>query len=79
MNFAVQQIGSIDRGIDGNDEYLLIKSDEETSPEDIRRYLLDTWAWDCRGAGQYFCSGVDVTPHAQAGKYIGIIYHRYDV
>ena len=79
MNIEIEPIGRILRGIDGSDEYVLVRSDEDTSPESIRRHLLDIWAWDSKRPGGYFCSGVDVTPHAQAGKYIGIIYHRYDV
>ncbi len=79
MNFEIQPIGSIKRSIDGSDEYLLVKCEEDTSPEKIRRHLNDVWAWGSKKSRQYFCAGVDVIPHAQGGKYIGIIYHRFEI
>lgn len=79
MNVEVERIGRIERGIDGSDEYVLMRCDEDTSVDDIHNWLLAQHRYECNRPGGYFCHYVSVIPHAHPGKYLGIIYHRYDV
>jgi hypothetical protein len=80
MNVEIEPIGRILRGVDGSDEYVLIHCDDDDIHADhIVDFLRGRYGWESDRPGGYFCMGVDVVPHAHVGKYIGIIYHRYDV
>jgi hypothetical protein len=80
MNVEVEPIGRILRGIEGSDEYVLVHCDDDDIHADhIVDFLRGRYGWESNRPGGYFCAGVNVVPHAQDGKYIGIIYHRYDV
>lgn len=79
MNIEIEHIGRILRGIDGNDEYVLMSCDEDTSADAMHNWLHQRHYWESNRPGGYFCTSVQVVKHAHVGKYIGIIYHRYDV
>jgi hypothetical protein len=79
MNVEIEPIGRILRGIDGSDEYVLLRSNDDVFTHDLEAWLLDRYHTRSKGPGSYFCTSVRVIPHAHVGKYIGIIYHRYDV
>lgn len=79
MNVKIEPIGRIMHSIDGNDEYVLMSCDEDVSIYDMRSLLIEKHYTLTKGPGSYFCTSVQVVPHAQVGKYIGIICHRYDV
>jgi hypothetical protein len=76
-----QQIGKIEMGIDGCDEYVLITNDEgDLSPEDAEAWLLPKVYRDCHRAGGYFCRHVTTTPVPyRDDQVIAIVHHRYDV
>jgi hypothetical protein len=79
MDVEIEPIGRILRGIDGSDEYVLLRYDEEVSTHDLEDWLLSLFYTESTGAGSYFCTSVQVVRHPHIDKYIGIIYHRYDV
>jgi len=45
----------------------------------MHNWLHQRHYWESNRPGGYFCTSVQVVKHAHVGKYIGIIYHRYDV
>lgn len=81
MNVAIQNIGIIHMGIDGDDQYVLLKCDEDTDADAMHNWLLEQYYHDTNIPGEYFCTSVTIMPHAYAhpGKYIGIVHHRFDV
>jgi len=79
MNVDMEPIGRILRGIDGSDEYVLLRSDDDVFKHDLEAWLLSLFYAESTGAGSYFCTSVQVMRHPHIDKYIGIIYHRYDV
>lgn len=79
MNVDIENIGSIEHGIEGRDQYVLMRCDEDTCVDDMHNWLIAQYRRECSRPGGYFCHYVSVVPHAHVGKYIGIIYHRYDV
>jgi len=79
--YTIQQIGNIDNGIDGRDEYVLVKAidGEEHSIEVIRAWVLGMVYSACRGAGGYYCDTVAVTKQEHSdNEFICTICHRYD-
>ena len=76
---SIENIGAIERGIDGRDQYVLLRCDEDTSTDVLSERLLSLFYTESTGAGSYFCTSVQVVRHPHIDKYIGIIYHRYDV
>ena len=76
-----QQIGKIEMGIDGCDEYVLITNDEDDlSPEVAEAWLLPQVYRDCYQAGGYFCHHVSTTlVPFRDNQVIAIVHHRYDV
>jgi hypothetical protein len=79
MNVDIENIGSIEHGIEGRDQYVLMRCDEDTSVDDLQNWLHQRHYRESNRPGGYFCTSVQVVPHPHVGKYIGIICHRYDV
>lgn len=78
---TIQTIGAIDKGIDGQDQYLLIT--DNAAAIDIgalEQSLLDQYYHDTNHPGGYFCRDVRVIPDPiHDDRCIAIVYHRYDV
>jgi hypothetical protein len=74
-------IGTIDDGIDGSDEYvLMIRKDDDMTLEQAHNHLLPLYYRECTRPGGYFCTRVSVV-HAEysQNRVIGTIHHSYDV
>jgi len=76
---TVQTIGKIGIGIDGADQYVLLRCDEDASDDQIHNWLLERCYRDTNTPGGYFCHRVTILPHLDSDSRIGIIHHRYDV
>ena len=78
------KIGTIEKGIDGGDEYLRIDLDE-TDPEnwklpEVTKYLNEMYWCGSRHPGAYFCDSVTVMPNPLNDKsFVAVIHHQYDV
>lgn len=78
---TLTKIGSIGEGIDGTDEYVLIKNTEDDlTPEQAIAWLLPKVYRRCSGAGTYFCHDVRaVQVQYSTSEVICTVEHRYDV
>ena len=79
--YTIQQIGSIDEGIDGRDEYVIVKRiDGETATEkDVHEWVLNLVYRECHHAGGYYCKTVCVVKQQYSdNEFICTICHRYD-
>lgn len=81
MDIVVTKIGSIDVGIDGRDEYLLLRNREgDLSPDQAIAYLRPLVYREGRGPGSYFCTTVNAVQKLNStDTAICTIEHRYDV
>ena len=81
MTLKVERIGSIEKGIDGTDAYLLVTSNEGALDCDqVEAFLLQQWWRDSSGPGTYYCNSVRVIPDpVHDNECIAIVQHRYDV
>lgn len=75
------KIGSIDNGIDGKDEYVLMtRLDDDLSPENAHRWFLPVVYSECTHPGGYFCTSIQVVQAQYSpNKVIITVLHRYDV
>lgn len=80
-NIQVERIGSIDNGIDGKDEYLLLTNNtDDLTPEQAHNYLLPKIYRRATHPGSYFCTSVLAVQAAYStNKVICTVQHRYDV
>lgn len=78
------KIGTIEKGIDGGDEYLRIDLDEQ-DPEgwklpEVTKYLNELYFCPSRHPGAYFCHRVTVMPNPyHDDSFVAVIHHQYDV
>lgn len=80
LDIQVQRIGAIHHGIDGSDEYLLVRSNvDDITPSDVMEILLPRYYKDCNGPGQYFCNSILAVQSTSANEVIATVQHRYDV
>jgi len=80
--YTIQQIGNIDEGIDGRDEYVIVKriDGEDATVEDVHEWVLNLVYRDCQHAGGYYCKTVYVVKQQYSdNEFICTICHRYDV
>lgn len=78
--YKVQRIGVIEQGIDGTDEYLLIKSDDAATADEVEHEFLNLYYRDTNHAGGYYCADVTVQQKNYSDhEFIVIVHHRYDV
>jgi hypothetical protein len=82
MQVHIQKIGRVELGVDGTDEYLLVKSITADSfdYEELQEYMLGLYYTECRGPGSYFCNSVRI--HKDGifdDQCIVVVQHRYDV
>ena len=77
----ITPIGSIDRGIDGRDIYLLLtRKDDDLTPEQARRWLHTQIDWPVRGPGRMFLQAVTAVQAADStDQVICTVQKRYDV
>ena len=79
MTINITKIGSIDNGIDGSEEYLLLTDAEDYLTEDQAwDYLYPLVFRDTDTAGAYFCHTVK-TLQKTDNSVICIVYHQYNV
>lgn len=74
-------IGSIDNGIYGRDEYILVTSNEgNITVNQVRDYLMPFFYHNSSQPGGYFCDTISVV-HEQYSKNraIATVHHRYDI
>lgn len=74
------KIGTIDYGIDGSDQYVLLtRSDNQLTAEQAKEWLLSKVYYECGVAGGYFCNVVLAVQAASGpNQVICTIQHRYD-
>lgn len=79
--FQIQTIGSIYKGIDGSDQYLLVdRTDDDIKEVDVREHLFPRFYRDTNTPGGYFCHNFRYFPDpVHPYRAIVIIEHRYDV
>ena len=77
----VQKIGVLHVGVEGSDEYVLMRFPDPISIVDAREWLLSRVYRDThQEAGGYFCNSVTMMPHPLfLDVFVGVIHHRYDV
>jgi len=79
MTINITKIGSIDNGIDGSDEYLLLTDTEDNLTEnDAWEYLYPLVYRDTDTAGAYFCHHVKAMQKTD-NTVVCIVYHQYNV
>jgi len=79
MTIQITKIGSIDNGIDGSDEYLLLTDTEDNLTEnDAWEYLYPLVYRDTDTAGAYFCHHVKAMQKTD-NTVVCIVYHQYNV
>lgn len=80
MEITVTNIGHIEHGIDGNDQYLLLtRNDDDLTPEQAREWLLpQVYRETYQEAGGYFCKRVTVMSRSDS-QVVAIVHHEYDV
>lgn len=77
---TVTKIGSVDQQDNGTDEYLLVTSDDNISPAEVREYLMGIYYTRSSQPGAYFCDSVHaVRAQYQRNTVIATVYHRYDI
>lgn len=76
-----QDIGTIDNGIDGYDQYVLITDRcEALNLDEVHNWLLELSCYSTDRPGGSFCNLVTIVPKPDyPHECIGIIHHRYDV
>lgn len=80
QEYTITRIGSVEQGIDGNDEYLLVMDGEENKTTDeVEQDFFEAYYRDTDTAGAYFCHYVTVVELPSNNEWIVIIHHRYDV
>ena len=82
MEIKVTQIGRIEMGIDGSDQYVLLeRRDADLSPKQAIEWLLpQVYRETHQEAGGYFCKRVSaVRTQYRKDSCICTIHHQYDV
>lgn len=74
-----EPIGTIEMGCDGSDQYILFKSQDDITPEEVYAMVFPMAYRDTNTPGQYFCHRVRVMQTDRLNEVICVIEHRYDV
>ena len=80
--YKLQVIGDVDQGINGRDQYVLIKDlEDEINLDDVRNFAEENFCYDTNRPGGAFCYRITVVPASPLhnNQCIAIIHHRYDV
>jgi hypothetical protein len=80
MVITVTNIGRIDHGIDGSDQYLLLsRSDANLTAIQAHKWLMpQVYRETYQEAGGYFCKRVTVMRKTDS-QVVAIVHHEYDV
>lgn len=81
VGITIENIGSLSKGIDGSDQYLMMtRMDDDLTPDDAYEIMMRL-AWrDCHVPGGYFCKTGEVMQAFDGkNKVICVLHHRYDV
>ena len=81
MDIRLTNIGDIDQGIDGRDQYVRLRRlDDDLDLDAAHNWLRERYYHRTGRIGGYFCTSVTIVPlpHNNS-ECIGIIHHRYDV
>ena len=81
MEINMTSIGTLEEGIDGRDEYLLLaRKDDDMTPEQAIKWLLPKVYRRSTMPGDYYCTSVKaVQAQHSTCKVICTIEHRYDI
>ena len=81
MEIQLAQIGVLDFGIDGRDQYILLtRKDDDLTPDKARAWLLPQYYHQSNGPGRYYCHTVSATQvEYSTNRVICAVQHRYDV
>ncbi len=81
MELKIQKIGIISLGMDGSDEYLLVRVvDGEATESQLYGEIMPRYYRDCSHHGGYFCSSITIVKQQYSGDdFIVTVHHRYDV
>lgn len=79
--YELTRIGTIELGIDGSDEYLLVRDLEGTvDADDVYDALIARFYRESSHAGGYFCRSLRVMPDPYyTTQCVVVVQHRYDV
>lgn len=77
VTYTLSRIGVDALGIDGSDEYLLVKADDEVTIEQVQELVAELFYRDTTHAGGYYCHTTDVAE--LYGRFIALVQHRFDV
>lgn len=78
--FEVEEIGSINMGCDGTDEYLHVRClTTEANESTVERAVMQERYREPVGPGAYFCRNATamIKPYSD-NQYVVIVHHRYD-
>jgi len=80
MNITITVIGTVDKSIDGCDQFLLLtRKDDDLTCEEAYDWLFPQVYRDTyQEAGGYFCRDVEVLQRSD-NQVVAIVHHRYDV
>ena len=76
--YYITRIGAIEKGVDGTDEYILIKDvEDDINVDDVYELMMSRYYRDTNVPGGYFCNNINIIPKAN-NEVIAIVEHRYD-
>lgn len=79
INFKIESIGTIDRGIDGKDHYLLVSSNEPLTRDEVLDEF-QVYKYTSRYPGDWFCDCISFVWETVEGySAIVTIHHRLDI
>lgn len=81
MKITIEKIGVIELGVEGSDDYILVKTENRATIAQVRGELLSRFFRDTtQEAGGYYCHHVTVLGNPVFdNSFVAIIHHRYDV
>jgi hypothetical protein len=75
-----KMIGTINMGIDGTDEYALLRVEGDVTIQELKNFLKDRYRCDSSYPGAWFCRGVTAMPKPYFNdEFVVIIHDRMDV
>ena len=75
-----EKIGVINMGIDGKDEYVLLRVEGYVTLQELKNFLNERYRCDSSYPGAWFCNGVTVMPKPYfEDEFVVIIHDRMDV
>lgn len=76
---SMDEIGSINMGIDGTDVYYLLRTANPVAIPTLKMQLNREYAYESSYPGSAFCAGVSVMPKPYYDcDYVVIVHNRYD-